>query len=615
MRGSHLLLLLPLLASALGCDKESLAGPVEDAAPTRLLSMSPAGVCTAPPPDLLSWYRGELDATDIGPGGHQGMLQGGVSFAAGMVGQAFSFDGVNDYVDLGTWFNLQTFTIAMWVKPGASQAQYADILDNNHTDSRSWVLQYDNVGSQYHWGAATGPSCCVVVVNLTPGGWQHLAITRDNTGLSRVYLDGVLIGSAGAGPIPYDGSQFLRLSAWGGGGRHWNGQLDELEIFTRALSQAEIQSIASTGSAGNCFCDEPAITAGPVGATKAVGEAITFSVTATGTGLAYQWQKDGVDIPGATGASYSISSVHSSDAGDYTVVVTGTCGSVTSAIATLVVTRLDQTISFAALADMTWGDPPFMVSASATSALPVSFGATGNCSLAGNTVTITGAGSCTVTASQSGDADYNAAPDVQRTFTIARADQVISFPALSDHFVDDPPFMVSASGGASGQPVTFSSTGSCSISGNTVTINTVGSCTVTAFQNGDTNYNPASAVQSFDVLYHWSNFFQPVDNLPTLNSVNAGKSIPVKFSLSGNHGLAILAAGYPLSVVISCSSSVPTDDVEETVTAGSSSLSYDPVTDTYTYVWKTSSGWANQCRQLVLQLADGTQHRANFKFK
>jgi hypothetical protein len=51
----------------------------------------------------------------------------------------------------------------------------------------------------------------------------------------------------------------------------------------------------------------------------------------------------------------------------------------------------------------------------------------------------------------------------------------------------------------------------------------------------------------------------------------------------------------------------------QTVTA-SSSLSYDPSTDTYTYVWKTAKVWANTCRQLVLTLIDGSQHTALFKF-
>jgi hypothetical protein len=106
-----------------------------------------------------------------------------------------------------------------------------------------------------------------------------------------------------------------------------------------------------------------------------------------------------------------------------------------------------------------------------------------------------------------------------------------------------------------------------------------------------------------------------VDNLPTLNLVKAGQAVPVKFSLSGNQGLNIFATGYPQSKQIVCSAGTSLDDVEATLTAGASSLSYDPTTDQYTYVWKTDKTWANACRQLVVMLSDGTAHQANFQFK
>jgi DNA-binding beta-propeller fold protein YncE len=117
------------------------------------------------------------------------------------------------------------------------------------------------------------------------------------------------------------------------------------------------------------------------------------------------------------------------------------------------------------------------------------------------------------------------------------------------------------------------------------------------------------------VQYNFAGFFPPVANLPALNMVQAGRAIPVKFSLSGNKGLGIFAVGSPSSGPIACNSSDPAILLEETVTAGGSSLSYDPITDQYIYVWKTEQGWAGTCRQLVVQLNDGSIHRANFKFK
>ena len=115
--------------------------------------------------------------------------------------------------------------------------------------------------------------------------------------------------------------------------------------------------------------------------------------------------------------------------------------------------------------------------------------------------------------------------------------------------------------------------------------------------------------------YTFSGFFQPVDNLPAENVVKAGRAIPVMFSLGGDQGLNIFAAGYPTSNVITCGAAAGDDIVETTLTAGSSSLSYDASTDTYTYVWKTDKSWANTCRQLRVKLLDGSVHVANFKFK
>lgn len=115
--------------------------------------------------------------------------------------------------------------------------------------------------------------------------------------------------------------------------------------------------------------------------------------------------------------------------------------------------------------------------------------------------------------------------------------------------------------------------------------------------------------------YNFTGFFQPVDNSPVLNAVKGGSGVPVKFSLAGNQGLDIFLSGYPISRQIACDSNVPLDDIEQTVTTGGSSLSYDATTDQYSYVWKTDKAWTGTCRQLVVILKDGSIHTANFKFK
>jgi CSLREA domain-containing protein len=116
--------------------------------------------------------------------------------------------------------------------------------------------------------------------------------------------------------------------------------------------------------------------------------------------------------------------------------------------------------------------------------------------------------------------------------------------------------------------------------------------------------------------YAFVGFLGPIANPPMLNEAKAGQAVPVKFSLSGNQGLGVLASGYPVATQFECDLFTGTTIVEGTATAGASGLSYDPLTDTYTYAWKTDKSWSSSCRRLTLTFADeaGTTRTAEFRF-
>jgi alpha-tubulin suppressor-like RCC1 family protein len=130
-------------------------------------------------------------------------------------------------------------------------------------------------------------------------------------------------------------------------------------------------------------------------------------------------------------------------------------------------------------------------------------------------------------------------------------------------------------------------------------------------QDGD----EAQYAGTVGVIYSFTGFLQPVDDLPTLNVVKAGSAVALTFGLGGNQGLAVFATGFPTSQQVSCTAGAPEDTVEQTVTAGGSSLSYDAATQQYAYIWKTDKGWSGTCRTLTVKLIDGTTHQASFKFK
>src|SRR5439155_21531632 len=82
----------------------------------------------------------------------------------------------------------------------------------------------------------------------------------------------------------------------------------------------------------------PAVTLQPQSQTVVAGDAVTFSVSASGTApLSYQWRFRGADLPGATDSTLDLSSAQAEDAGDYQIVIANVAGSTNSAVAGLIV--------------------------------------------------------------------------------------------------------------------------------------------------------------------------------------------------------------------------------------------------------------------------------------
>jgi|GEM_PF-1049315 len=167
----------------------------------------------------------------------------------------------------------------------------------------------------------------------------------------------------------------------------------------------------------------------------------------------------------------------------------------------------DQTISFTSVAPASaqLGGPTYTVTATASpSGLPVAFSidasAASVCSISGATVSFIGAGTCVINANQAGNANYNAAPQVQQSFTVSKAAQTITFTSTAPTAakVAGATYNVTATA-SSGLSVTFtidpSATAVCSIAGSTVTFNGVGTCVINANQAGNANYNAAPQVQ------------------------------------------------------------------------------------------------------------------------
>ncbi|MDZ7590162.1 MAG: hypothetical protein U5L05_05600 [Rubrivivax sp.] len=162
-----------------------------------------------------------------------------------------------------------------------------------------------------------------------------------------------------------------------------------------------------------------------------------------------------------------------------------------------------QTISFTPPADATFGDPPLPLQATASSGLPVSFDSVTPlvCTVNGSTLTLTGAGTCTVTAEQAGDATFAAAAPVSNTLAVDPAAQSITFVSPGNQVLGTEPAPLNAIA-SSGLEVSFASTTPdvCTASGTTLTLLSAGTCTLQALQGGNANYSAAvPVVHSFEV--------------------------------------------------------------------------------------------------------------------
>ncbi|NIJ52905.1 hypothetical protein FHS68_002075 [Dyadobacter arcticus] len=152
-------------------------------------------------------------------------------------GNALQFDGSDDFVDIGGAFADPNFTVDLWLKPGETQTPFANVIDNNHTDSQNWFCQQEADNTNVY---SFGISGAVATFQLTAGVWQQLTLVKRSSSIE-VYLNGILISSSLLlQPLNYV-SPSLRLGAWGGTGRNWNGSMDELRIWNTDLSEAEIR--------------------------------------------------------------------------------------------------------------------------------------------------------------------------------------------------------------------------------------------------------------------------------------------------------------------------------------------------------------------------------------
>lgn len=234
-----------------------------------LASQAPALAvdCFTPPSGLVSHWRAQSTAEDLA-GINPGTLVNGATFAPGIVGSAFSFDGVDDYVDVADHPTLDLasgeFTIAVWVNP--------DVCPNVGLDNASLVIKesgtvfaayslslfqgqfsFASSGNAAAWGTLMQGGVCAA------GAWHHVSVTQ-SAGVANLYVNGLVVSTDNTAVTPLNTILPMRFGLREDGSSSpglqpvfLDGRLDEVMLFDRALGSGEIQTMFDAGMAGACL--------------------------------------------------------------------------------------------------------------------------------------------------------------------------------------------------------------------------------------------------------------------------------------------------------------------------------------------------------------------------
>jgi hypothetical protein len=278
----------------------------------------------AVPSGIVSWWTANNTAADVY--GLNNATLSYVTYATGEVGQAFSFNGSYSRAEVADSSSLAftgSFTIEGWIKVNGLPASgsHGDIMFRGDDGLAPYYLSVEpdgNLHFQVRAAATLDTNGCGLETPISTGQWTHVAATLDDaTGLMSLYVNGTLAAQTTTDERPFATLDPTKNPGVGIGNANgtsdnqpFNGLIDELSVYNRALTPGEVLGIDKAAGSGKVSSPiavgNPSVIEGPAGTTQAE----SFTLTRTGStagSLTVNWTtaddtaKAGTDYVGASG--------------------------------------------------------------------------------------------------------------------------------------------------------------------------------------------------------------------------------------------------------------------------------------------------------------------------
>ncbi|MHC4431834.1 MAG: LamG domain-containing protein [Planctomycetota bacterium] len=219
-----------------------------------VLGMGLTSAAEAADPDLVAHWRFDetsgTTAVDASGNGHDGTLMGDPQWVPGRLGGALEFDGAGDYVDCGSSPDFEiavNISITCWIKVNVFDKSWQAIMT---TSDSSWRVHRSSGTNNIAWGTSgLSPTDLTGTTDVSTGEWFHVA-TVYNGAQKLLYINGNLDASSDStGNISASSMPVYIGENSGATGRHWDGLIDDVRIYKRALTDTEILGVMSGGGA------------------------------------------------------------------------------------------------------------------------------------------------------------------------------------------------------------------------------------------------------------------------------------------------------------------------------------------------------------------------------